>query len=386
MILTLLLILLATSVVLTTALTLATSWWMSRRRAAPETKGAGAAPFLSILKPLSGLDDELEENLASFAALEGLAYEVVLSVEDPADPAVAVVERVRARFPQAPFVLVTGGRPRAGVTNPKVERLIAAYPLAKGDVILISDSNVRAQAEAIQETLVTLADRSVGCVSSLFVGAGPSTFGAWIESLHLLTFVVPGNVLAAASGVPCVVGKSMALTREVLEKIGGFEAFRGRLAEDQAIGLAVCDAGHRVVLGREVVRNIVVKRRLAQAWERQVRWNKIRWAFGKATYFGELLLNPFGLALAVLGASLFGEAHVGRLLAVTLAVGLVRVLQALVLSRAAGLPLSKGLLLMPVKDAVQFAAQVMPLLSRHVTWHGHRARLGPGTVLLPAEV
>ena len=54
-------------------------------RAAPGEPGA--SPPISILKPLCGIDDDLEGNLASFAALDYPAYEVLLGVRDRNDPA-----------------------------------------------------------------------------------------------------------------------------------------------------------------------------------------------------------------------------------------------------------------------------------------------------------
>ena len=43
-------------------------------------------PGISILKPLCGLDEELWENLSSFAALDYPAYEVLLGVKSSARP------------------------------------------------------------------------------------------------------------------------------------------------------------------------------------------------------------------------------------------------------------------------------------------------------------
>src|SRR6185436_16501544 len=97
---------------------------------------------------------------------------------------------------------------------------------ARGEVLFISDSNVRVERDAFARTLAAFADPRVGCVSNLFTGSGARTFGATIESLHLLGFVVPGAVLASAAHVPCVVGKSMAIRRGALEAVGGFERFR----------------------------------------------------------------------------------------------------------------------------------------------------------------
>ena len=350
----------------------------------PAASTAAARPRLSILKPLRGLDDGLEENLASFATLRGIDYEVVLSVADRKDPALDVVARVRARFPDAPFFLVVGGAPEGRIGNPKVERLVAAARVARGDLLLVSDSNVRVAPDDVARTVALFEDPSVGCVSNLFVGSGARDLGAIVESLHLLTFVVPGNVLAAWNGTPCVVGKSMALPRAVHDAIGGFAAFGELLAEDQAIGLAVAEAGWRVVLSPVVVANVIERRSLARALDRQVRWGKIRFAFSKALFAGEVLLNPFPIALAAaLLAVPGGSPWVGPLSHLAL---VLRALQASLLGRLCGAPLRPvELLAMPLKDLLQLWTQLVPFASREVVWHGHRARIGKGTVLVTVE-
>ena len=359
-----------------------------RRRAAqasspPAASTAPARPRLSVLKPLRGLDDGLEENLASFAGLRGVDYEVVLSVADPGDPALAAVSRVRERFPDAPFVLVVGGAPEGRIGNPKVERLVAAARVARGELFLVSDSNVRVSPGDVERTVALFDDPSVGCVSNLFVGTGARDLGAVVESLHLLTFVVPGNVLAAWSGTPCVVGKSMALPRAVHDAIGGFAAFGEVLAEDQAIGLAVAGAGWRVVLSPVVVANVIERRTLARALDRQVRWGKIRFAFSKALFAGEILLNPFPVAiLAALLAVPGGSTWAGPLTSLAAVGLLLRLLQASLLGRLCGVRLGPGALLaMPLKDLLQLFTQLVPFVSREVVWHGHRARIGKGTAL-----
>ncbi|MBK8595170.1 MAG: glycosyltransferase [Holophagales bacterium] len=353
----------------------------------PRAVSTEGRPRLSILKPLRGLDDGLEENLASFAGLRGVDYEVVLSVADPKDPALDAVARVRARFPEAPFVLVVGGAPAGRIGNPKVERLVAAARVARGDLFLVSDSNVRVSPDDVAETVALFDDPSVGCVSNVFVGSGARDFGAVVESLHLLTFVVPGNVLAAWSGTPCVVGKSMALPRHVHDLIGGFAAFGELLAEDQAIGLAVAEAGFRVVLSPVVISNVIERRTVARALDRQVRWGKIRYAFSKSLFAGELLMNPFPVALlAAFLAVPGGSPWAGSVSSLAFVALLLRVLQASLLGRICCSPLRPvELLAMPLKDLLQIATQAVPFFSKEVVWQGHRARIGKGTVLVEVE-
>src|ERR1041385_5762561 len=69
-----------------------------------ECRSAGSFPRdafsrrrVSILKPVCGVDDDLEGNLESFAALHGVDYEVIVSIADPADAAWPIVERIARR-------------------------------------------------------------------------------------------------------------------------------------------------------------------------------------------------------------------------------------------------------------------------------------------------
>lgn len=333
--------------------------------------------LISILKPVCGLDDELEQNLASFVRLEGIRYEVVISIEDRDDPAVEVVQRVMRQNPAAPFRVIIGSGSRRGVVNRKVERLMAAARVARGDIFFISDSNVRVAADDIARTLEAFSGQRVGCVSNLFVGAGARSVGATIESLHLLSFVAPGAVLAAAAGVPCVVGKSMAISRRAHDAIGGFAAFRHVLAEDQAIGLAVKRAGFEVALSPVVVRNVSVGRSVGKALDRQVRWNKIRFSFSRPLYAAEIVLNSL---LFACGAAIMDPATFGMVPVIALA---VRLVQIAVLNRATGARLTlRQIALTPLLDALMVYGWFVPFFSNRIEWRGYHARIGRDTELV----
>ena len=71
------------------------------RRRARDVDGSQAGPGVSILKPLCGIDDRLEENLAAFAWLDYRDYEVVLGLRDTSDPACALALRTVRRWPRA---------------------------------------------------------------------------------------------------------------------------------------------------------------------------------------------------------------------------------------------------------------------------------------------
>ena len=336
----------------------------------------GSSVSVSILKPVCGLDDGLEQNLLSFLSLHGVRYEVILSIEERNDPAVPIATAMVRDHPDV-FRLVVGGGSARGVVNRKVERLIAAARVARGDIFFISDSNVRIDPGDVRDTIAEFANDRVGCVSNLFIGEGATNLGATIETLHLMTFVAPGAVLAAAAGVPCVVGKSMAISRSVLNAIGGFEAFRHVLAEDQAIGLAVRDGGFEIRLSSIRVRNVIARRSIKRALDRQIRWNKIRYAFSRMLFASELILNPLPLAtIAVI---------CGAPVALLAIVVFARIIEGFLLRDALEAPLSVGqICAIPVLDFVMFYAWFAPFFSNRITWRGYEARIVRGTELVQA--
>ncbi len=70
--------------------------WVTRRR----RKLADHTPPVTIYKPLKGLDEELEENLRSFFGLDYPTYQLLFCVADADDPAIGVVQKLLAEFPE----------------------------------------------------------------------------------------------------------------------------------------------------------------------------------------------------------------------------------------------------------------------------------------------
>src|SRR5271170_1546489 len=84
----------------------------ARRYLAISPPALKALPPISVLKPLCGLDDCLEENLRSFFTQDYPDYEILFAVHSLSDPATAVVDKVRGEFPLGPRVhLIETGSP-----------------------------------------------------------------------------------------------------------------------------------------------------------------------------------------------------------------------------------------------------------------------------------
>ena len=117
---------------------------------------------------------------------------------------------------------------------------------------------------------------------------------------------------------------------------------------------------------------------------RQIRWNKIRFSFSKTLYTGEYVLNPMPLALMATLLGVFISPSVAvQCGTFTALITLSRMMQTLIMARATSTRAELiTLFCVPIQDLLQFAAQFVPYFSRRVSWRGHSARLGPGTLMI----
>ncbi|MFO0889286.1 MAG: glycosyltransferase [Isosphaeraceae bacterium] len=353
--------------------------WLTRRgrgRHLPDY-----TPPVTILKPLKGLDEQLEENLRSFFHLDYPTYQLLFGVASQDDPAVAVVEKLIREFPASDAQLVIGA-PVFGL-NPKVENLASMDRFRKHDVILISDSNVRVRPEYLRETAAYLSEPGVGLVTNLFAGVGESHSGAVMENLQLNGYIAGGMALASVMRITCVVGKSMLMPVKVLEAIGGFARVRNLLAEDQVIGVLVRKAGYSIRLSHHVIDNVNHRRGFNWFLNRHSRWYKIRRQMALPTFLAEPMANlaVVGLVWAFSGES--GIAWGG--LAGLVGLGVARdAIQTRWLSGR--FPRLRHLLFSPIKDILLLPVWFDAMVNSRVQWRGHRFHVGRLTRLREARV
>ena len=249
-------------------------WTLARRRGAPPP---AVRPWVSILKPVAGAEDELRENLESFAAIDYPAFEIVFGAASPDDPAVPVVRAFLAAHPELAARLVWTTPPRGEILNPKVAQLVDLARVAKGSVLVVSDANVRVRPTYLKSLVSQLLRPGVGLVSSLIRGSGERTLGAALENAQLGATIAPAVVAAhALAGRPVTVGKSMAMRRVDLAQVGGFEAVGDVLAEDDVLGQRFHDRGYGVELSLEAVENRNVACSARRTVERHTRWARMR--------------------------------------------------------------------------------------------------------------
>ncbi|HEX9244407.1 MAG TPA: ceramide glucosyltransferase [Anaeromyxobacter sp.] len=351
--------------------------WIHLRAPAPAPR---TAPAISILKPLCGVDDGLEENLASFAALDWPDFEVVLGVRSSSDAAYPLARAAVRRWPGRFRAVLQRGAPGL---NPKVNQLLTLARAARHELLVISDSNVRVEPGYLSEIAALLEDERVGMVTNPISGEGEAWVGSLMDHLHLASWVTPAMIAGKRLRLrDIVVGKSMALRRRDLEAMGGFDAVRNVLAEDYVMGQMVASVlGKRVAVARTPVRNVSARRSLRDFVGRYERWAVLqRHSVGRLTYSSFVLSNP--VLLAALGAAVEPTVPVLGALGGTCVLKIALDAAAARLLRPGGFRL-RQLAMIPAKDLAFGAAWAVGLFRNEVAWRGNKIVVGPGTRIVP---
>jgi ceramide glucosyltransferase len=331
-------------------------------------------PEVSVLKPICGLDEGSYASLESFCRQDYPLYEILFGALDPADPGLEIVRRIRRDFPRVRIRIVTGAG--ASGMNPKVNVLAALARSAASPLLLLSDSDIRVEADYLKEMVGRLRQDGVAMVTSLYTtraAGGPGRF----EALGTATDFIPGVLVARKfEGVRFGLGAGILIRRSVLSSFGGLEAIADYLADDYRLGLLCSKAGQRIEISETVVEHHIGLPGLREWIRRQVRWNRGIRASRPGGYAGLWLtqgVTAASLLVAFAGVSRWALGLFAAVLAIRVTtawtVG-VRYLKDPAVRRF--------FWLIPLRDLVGSALWASAYLGNTVEWRGRHYRLERG--------
>jgi ceramide glucosyltransferase len=346
-----------------------------RRGGKGRTGDETAFPPVTLLKPLCGMEPGLEAHLVSFFEQQYPSYEIIFGARQADDPALEIARRISARYPSVPVKIVTSGGPLH--PNAKVCSLVKMYACAAHDYLIISDSDVRVGPNYIAEVVEPLLDPNNGMVTCLYRGVPTGGWWSKLEALGMSVEMTSGAIVAnLLEGMKFALGPTMAIRRDALEAVGGFEPLADYCADDYVLGRKVAESGRQVAMSHHVIDHVVINRSFACSMRHQIRWMKSTRFSRRAGHAGTVLIfaMPFGLLglLAAgalhhwpLGIGLFAAAYLNRaMLSVAVGWGVVRDHRALRLAW-----------LYPLRDLMGFAFWCASYSGGMILWRDKWYRL-----------
>jgi ceramide glucosyltransferase len=304
-----------------------------RRSTQPEPPPRDA-PGVTLVRPICGLDNFLEETLLSSFKLDYPRYELIFCVATAKDPVVPIVRRLIATYPSVRAQLLIGDERIS--TNPKLNNCVKGWNAAAYDWIVLADSNVLMPRDYIQRLLAAWRP-GTGLVCSPPVGSHPDGFWAQVECAFLNTYQARWQYFAASVGLGFAQGKTMMWWRDDLERAGGIRTLGTEVAEDAASTKVVRAASLHVRLVDPPFEQPLGRRSATDIWNRQIRWARLRRA-SFMLYFAPELLS--GAALPLVATALLAAALGRSIPGAVVAFGMVWYGAEFILARIAGWPVT----------------------------------------------
>lgn len=324
---------------------------------------------VSILKPLKEVFLSWKDNLETFCRQSYPKFEIVIGTSNAENPdlrlALSKLNHCDVRL------AVTHQNPGP---NYKVGNLISAVSTARYNILAISDADTKVSPEYLKKIVACLLQKDVGLVTCLYRGVNCKNLPAKLEALVVQTDFIPGVLVAEKTrGVKFAFGATIALRRETVKSIGGFEVLYPYLADDYQLGNRVAKKGWKIKIADEIVDHVVGKRRWIDFLRQQLRWAVTCRVCEPTGYFFSILSH--GVSLATLNFFLNEHLAFSAILWLV-AVGIRYITSYRINSEYIGnKEVEKVLWLLPLKDIFVTIIWAVSFFVNKVYWAGNYFRV-----------
>ncbi|MBW2272441.1 MAG: glycosyltransferase [Deltaproteobacteria bacterium] len=336
------------------------------------------APPVTLLKPVYGLEKNLEECLRSACLQDYPEYQVLISLQRPDDPALPLLRKLETEFgSERVTITIAKGEPRA---NGKVFNVSNAMPEARHELLVLSDSDVRLRPNFLRVIVAPLRDSAIGYACTIYRGRNAHS---WHERVELLSLhdLMANVIFAHSTGASdfCL-GSSMAFRRSSLDAIGGFEPLENYLVEDFEMGRRIQELGLGIALVAYSVDTMIDLDSVRDWWRHQLYLELNNRMARPIGFFATIVIQPLPFALLLCLYRLFDPLSLGILVGSILLRLVTTGLSMPLMGEREGL---RNLLFMPLRDLAASASWLLALRMSTVTWRGVEFRLGRDGRMVP---
>ena len=279
---------------------------MVRRRLA--SHAGFYAPVAALICPCKGAEPGLEENLAALTRFEYPNYEIYFALATSLDPALKIIERVKAASQRPVHILIAGPPENCSEKVYNLRRTVEALP-ASFDVIVFTDSDVRLPRAWLAKLVAPLQDPRIGATTAyrwIIPSRGAAGAGSFASGLASAWNAAVATLLGRPRENFCW-GGGTAIRRKTFDDARVLDAWQGAASDDFALTSALEHVGKPIVFCPECLAPTLhpwTAHGLVEFTNRQILIARVyafrRWLFGAAANFSySLTLMYAGIAILV---------------------------------------------------------------------------------------
>ena len=270
------------------------------------------APVAAVICPCKGNELGLEDNLTTLTKFEYPNYEIYFVLATSLDPALKVIERVKAASQRPVHIVIAGPGEDCGEKVYNLRRAVEALT-EQFEVMVFTDSDVRLPRAWLGKLIAPLQDVRVGAttayrwiVPSRRIGEGgfaSAMASAWNAAIA---------TMLGTRGNFCW-GGGMAIRKKMFAEVNALEAWSGAVSDDFALTTALQQHGKEIVFCPECMAPTLhpwTGNDLIEFTNRQIAITRVysskRWAMGAAAHLGYSLTLVYAF-VTILTAMISGD-------------------------------------------------------------------------------
>jgi len=205
------------------------------------------APVAAVICPCKGNERGLEDNLAALTRFEYANYEIYFSLATSLDPALKIIERVKAASQRPVHIVIAGPPENCSEKVYNLRRAVEALP-EKFEVIVFTDSDVRPPRGWLTKLIAPLQDPRIGATTAYrwMIPSGQFGSGAFASALASAWNAAVATMLGKPRENFCW-GGGTAIRRKTFDDVKVLELWQGAASDDFAMTRALDEAAKPIV-------------------------------------------------------------------------------------------------------------------------------------------
>jgi ceramide glucosyltransferase len=315
--------------------------WLKMIRRRLGRHGGFYSPVVALICPCKGAEPGLEENLTALTRFEYSSYEIYFSLATSLDPALKIIERVKAASQRPVHIVIAGPPEGCGEKVHNLQRAVEAIP-ENVEVLVFTDSDVRLSRGWLTKLVAPLQDTRIGATTGYrwIIPSRAIGSGGFASALASTWDAAVATTLGRTRENFCW-GGGTAIRRQNFYDAQVLDAWKGAVSDDFALTRALEEAGKPILFCAECLAPTLhpwTGKSLLEFTNRQILIARVyatrRWGMGAAAHLSYSLTMIFA-AIVIISAMVAGDPWI-QIVLVSLAVPLLAAIKGALRAVAAG--------------------------------------------------